>query len=332
MHSLNQQVILKVNEWLLAYDRVWFVTIVSTWGASPRPAGSLFAYNQSKNIQVGSISGGCIESDLVDVFRRSEEKVEPFTLRYGGEYGDGAKYQLPCGGKVDLVIELLDTSVHLAHFSQLEQLLIKRVRVERFLSLDSGLFGCNVAAQINPAGIAGQQDSSVDFTNNELVCFFGPEYRLLIVGVGDVSKCLIPLAQSVDFNVTLCDPRTEYIERYRADQWGIEVCVMLPDDLIRARFNDEYSAVVALAHDPRVDDLALLEALNSPVFYVGAMGSDKTTLNRKARLQQLDLSDSVTSKLHAPIGLSIHSKTPAEIAISIIAHLVKVRHEYTNDS
>ena len=132
------------------------------------------------------------------------------------------------------------------------------------------------------------------------------------------------MALALEYDVTLCDPRPNYLDNWNVS--GVETTAKLPDDVVREQFSNPYSAVIALAHDPRVDDMALMEALKTNAFYIGAMGSERTSAARRERLPELGLSDAEIGLLHAPIGFQIDSKTPAEIAIAIMAQVTAVRN------
>jgi len=147
-----------------------------------------------------------------------------------------------------------------------------------------------------------------------------------LLGAGEVSYSVANIAMTVGFSVTVCDPREAFIQGYQ--QAGVEVIRCLPDDLVKARFSDAYSAILALAHDPRVDDMALMEALKTKAFYIGAMGSARTSDDRRKRLAQLNCSESEINQLHSPIGIDIGSKRPAEIAVSIMAQVLAERHRF----
>jgi xanthine dehydrogenase accessory factor len=152
----------------------------------------------------------------------------------------------------------------------------------------------------------------------------GPRWRLLIIGAGQISNYLAQMALALDYSIVVCDPREEY-----ADTWTVAGCEFtrgMPDDVINELNLDSHSAVVAVTHDPKLDDLALIEALKSPAFYVGALGSRLNTAKRKQRLAGFDLSQAELDRLHGPVGLRIGSKTPPEIAVSILAEMTAVRH------
>ena len=151
----------------------------------------------------------------------------------------------------------------------------------------------------------------------------GPRWRLLLIGAGQVTRYLAQMAQALDYHVTVCDPRGEY-----ADGWDFKEVPInrgYPDDVVVAMNLDAHSAVVAVTHDPKLDDAALLEALKSPAFYVGALGSQKNNDARRKRLADFDLAPSEIARLRGPVGLKIGSKTPPEIAVAILAEMTAVR-------
>mgnify|MGYP000205612965 CR=1 FL=1 len=329
MQSLNFIVIETLNKWLALGDCVYLVTIVETWGASPRPPGSLFAYNRDKGFQVGSLSGGCIEDDLIGQLCGGHiDSRKPVLKYYGDSDEQRKKFELPCGGRLQLVIELILPEVSSqSHFATIQSQLADRQKVYRELSLTTGesdLCHDDILGSLN--------DSPVCLTESHFSQRLSPEYQLLIVGSGEISRYLADIIQSVEFTVTVCEPRINFITRTEECNHSYPLIHCLPDDLVFEKFNDEYSAIVALAHDPRVDDLAIIAGLESQAFYVGAMGSKLTSEKRVQRLQSLGISNVNIQKLHAPIGININSKTPPEIAISIASHLIQVRHQHVNCS
>jgi xanthine dehydrogenase accessory factor len=140
-----------------------------------------------------------------------------------------------------------------------------------------------------------------------------------------VSKYLAELAQKLDYQVTVCDPRQHLLDDFAIP--GVRLINDMPDDAVRAWADDPSSAIVALTHDPRIDDMGLMEALDTEAFYVGAMGSSRTSASRRRRLAELDVPDEALARLHAPIGLPIGSKTPPEIAIAIMAEIIAVQKQ-----
>ena len=321
MLSSQQQIITEVAAWLANGKPVWLCTILKTWGSSPRPIGAMMACTIDGEL-VGSVSGGCIEEDFVEQLRDGSLKAKfdaeqkPFVVQYGMTEAEQARLKLPCGGQLHVLLEYIEPSaVNQKVFSRLQQDLEQHHKVSRVVELDSGVI--SVTDRSN--------EIAVEITGNKLTHSLSPMYRLLLLGAGDVAKYVAEMAIALEYDVTLCDPRPNYL-----DNWvvaGVEVTSRLPDDVVRDHFSNAYSGIIALAHDPRVDDMALMEALKTNAFYIGAMGSERTSAARRERLPELGLSAAEIAVLHAPIGFQINSKTPAEIAIAIMAEVTAVRHK-----
>jgi xanthine dehydrogenase accessory factor len=186
--------------------------------------------------------------------------------------------------------------------------------VARTLDLDTAV------VSLAPARAA----EALSFDGTALTTVHGPRYRMLVIGAGQLSKYLAQIAVGLDYQVTVCDPRDEYSEAW--DIGGVTLVRAMPDDTVVDMKLDERCAVVALTHDPKLDDLALMEALKSPAFYVGALGSRANNEKRRKRLEEFDLSPAQIAKLHGPIGLYIGSRTPPEIAVSILAEITAIKN------
>ena len=311
MDSVDLQVLRTSVAWRAEGRRVVLATIVETWGSSPRPPGAMLAIRDDGQV-AGSVSGGCVEDDLIYKIRNQSLAVgRPEIAIYGVTKEEAQRFGLPWGGTLKLVLEPVSAE------SRLEELLGRVERhelVARALNMRSG------RVTLSSAG----RDDQLSFDDNVLKSVHGPRWRLLIIGAGQLSKYVAQMAQALDYQVTVCDPRAEY-----ADTWDVEGAQLdrgMPDDVVLGMSLDARSAVVAVTHDPKLDDLALIEALKSPAFYVGALGSRLNTEKRRERLQQFDLSRAELERLHGPVGLRIGSKTPPEIAVSILAEITAVRH------
>ena len=311
MDSLDRQVLEQARDWLTTGRKVWVVTVIETWGSAPRPPGALLAMRDD-GLVVGSVSGGCVEDDLIERVRTGERVDHPSLIVYGISKDEAARFGLPCGGTLRLVQEpLLDG----AWIDQILDRTAKHGLVARTLDVDSGRW------TIEPA----TRDDVFTFDGHVMRSVFGPRWRMLIIGAGQLSRVLAQMSQALDFEVTCCDPREEYYLTW--DIPGTHFTKEMPDDVALGMQLDPHSAVVAVTHDPKLDDLALLEALKSPAFYVGALGSRANTAARKERLAMFELTPQEIGRLHGPIGLDIGSKTPAEIAISILAEIIAVRND-----
>lgn len=314
MDSVDLEVLKRSAEWLAEGRRTLLVTVVKTWGSSPRPEGAMLAIRDDGHV-VGSVSGGCIEDDIIDRTRREGlTATKPETITYGVSADEARRFGLPCGGTIQLVLEpLTRESGILALLREIEEGHL----VARRLELASGF------ATLHPA----RATDGLAFDGKVLTTIHGPRYRLLVIGASQLSKYLAQIAVGLDYQVTVCDPREEYTETW--DVPGVTLVRTMPDDTVLAMKLDERCAVVALTHDPKLDDLALMEALKSKAFYVGALGSRANNAKRRERLKEFDLTDEAIAGLHGPIGLYIGSRTPPEIAISILAEITAAKNGVT---
>ncbi len=310
MDSLDMEVLTRSRDWLADGHGVMLATVVRTWGSSPRPPGALLALRDDGHA-AGSVSGGCIEDDLIRRLADEGMPAAPMQVSYGLDAEQARRFGLPCGGTMELVLEPL------AEATTLDALLARigaGELVARTLTMADGTSRLSAA----------HPEQGVSFDGRTLVSVFGPRYRLLIIGAGQLSAVLARMALALDFAVTVCDPREEWAEEWRVP--GTTLSRQMPDDLVIALRPDARMAVVALTHDPKLDDLALMEALRTPAFYVAALGSRKNNATRRERLREFDLSETQVAALRGPAGLYVGSRTPAEIAVSIAAELVAVKN------
>ena len=331
-------VLARLKEWLGAGQGAWLCTVVKTWGSSPRPVGSLLCCN-SKGELAGSLSGGCVEEDLLE--RLQEGKLaasKPELLVYGATQEEVEKFQLPCGGQLHIVIEPFsfddksaagaaggkegESDSRLEKLTQAVARLEARQCVERRLDLASGDFSVTDVDRFRHLQFDGDLDD-LDTAGKQLTQVYGPRFQLFLIGAGHVSQCLAQMALMLDYHVIVCDPREEMIEQWPVP--GVQLVNMMPDDAVKAHATDQATAIVALTHDPRIDDMGLMEALKTDAWFVGAMGSTRTSAKRRERLQMLDLTATEIDRLQGPVGLPIGSKTPAEIAVAILAQLTSLR-------
>ena len=311
MDSVDIEVLRTAEGWRKAGRKVALGTIVKTWGSAPRPVGAMVAVRDDGQV-VGSVSGGCVEDDLIDKVKTklaAWKKPELFT--YGVTNEEATRWGLPCGGTLQLVMEPLTERSGVA--ALLEKISSQQL-VKRHLDMESG------SAKLEP----GRWQDVLEFDGRVLSTVHGPRWRLVLIGAGQLTHYLAEMAKMLDYHVTVIDPRSEY-----ADGWDVAGVALerdMPDDVI-ARMNlDGHSAVVALTHDPKLDDLALMEALKSAAFYVGAIGSKKNNDARRERLKEFDVSADEIARLRGPVGLYIGSKTPPEIAVAIMAEMTAVRY------
>lgn len=311
MDSIDLEVLKTSAAWIAAGRRCELITVIKTWGSSPRPIGATLAICEDGTV-VGSVSGGCIEDDLIARVRsQGISRTTPEIVSYGISADEAHRFGLPCGGTIELSIEPL--SAH-SRIAELLERLERHELVQRRLDLHSG----DVQLSAAPPG------AQMQVSERAMVTLHGPRWRLLIIGAGQLSRFLAQIALAMDYHVIVCDPREEYRAGWHVD--GVQLVHDMPDDVVLAMQLDHRSAVVALTHDPKLDDLALMEALKSNAFYVGAIGSRVNNSKRRERLLQFDLTPAQLARLHGPIGLYIGSKTPSEIAISILAEMTAIKN------
>jgi len=311
MLGADQEILIQAADWLDAGETVYLVTVIRTWGSSPRPPGSLLAVRERDGAFAGSVSGGCVEDDLCARLAAHGHGMSlPALDHYGITPEQTHRFGLPCGGRLDLVVERLGSSVPLRTIlSKLD----RRENTVRRLCLETG------EVSLHPA--TGEPE--FQFDGRDIKKLFGPRWRLLLIGAGQLSRFVAEIGIALDFDVVVCDPRDEYGRQWALPE--IKLDSRMPDDVVREMAADRRTAVLALTHDPRIDDLALMAALESPAFYVGALGSRGNSQKRRARLSSLGTTQSQLARLHAPIGLPIGSRTPAEIAVAILAEITAVR-------
>ncbi|OOV95475.1 MULTISPECIES: XdhC family protein [unclassified Pseudomonas] len=313
MDSVDLNVLRSVLDWRRAGHAVVLYSVVQTWGSAPRPPGAMLAL-RGDGVVIGSVSGGCIEDDLIARLQDGRLPAEGPPVQwitYGVSRDEAARFGLPCGGTLRLAEERVGDPAWVAE-------LLRRCEaheiVARVLDLKTGAVELEVASKSDVLSCDGQT----------LRAIYGPRWRLLLIGAGQLSRYVAQIARLLDFEVLVCDPRKEFVHGWE-DQQGRFVGGM-PDDAVLTIETDERTAIVALTHDPRLDDMALLTALNSPAFYVGALGSRINSQKRRDNLAQLGLSADAIERLHGPIGLHIGSHTPAEIALSLMSEIVAIKN------
>ena len=326
MENLDVMVLRTLRDWRLAGQRALLATVVRTWGSSPRPVGSIMALREDGTV-VGSVSGGCIEDDLIYQYTQAYAAGQtegaavqgkaipsgpPAFIKYGVSADEAHRFGLPCGGTLELLLEFDPSAADLA---TLVSALEAGQLMQRQVSLKDGCVSQSLSAA----------PSELSVTATELVNTFGPEYRMLLIGAGQLTEYLATMALFSGFAVTVCDPREEY-----RSAWSVAGAVVksdMPDDVVNAFKPDRRSCVIALTHDPKLDDLALLEALNTEAFYIGAIGSRRNNEARHQRMaEHFELSESTLARLRGPIGIYIGSKTPSEIAVSVMAEVLAVKN------
>jgi xanthine dehydrogenase accessory factor len=316
MENLDVTVLRALRDWRAAGKRALLATVVRTWGSSPRPTGSIMAMCEDGSV-TGSVSGGCIEDDLIYRFTRQDgiPSGPPAFVKYGVTADEAHRFGLPCGGTLELLLEYDPDAKLLA---QLVTALEAGQLMRRVTRLADGSVTLEEART--------PQELQIDDT--QLANTFGPEYRMLLIGAGQLTEYLATMALFCGFSVTVCDPREEYRGGWSVA--GAKVLADMPDDVVTAFKPDRRTCVVALTHDPKLDDLALLEAMKTEAFYVGAIGSRRNNAARHERMQEhFGVTEAELKRLRGPIGIYVGSKTPPEIAVSIMAEIIAVKNGVT---
>ncbi|MDH1477201.1 XdhC family protein [Comamonas thiooxydans] len=317
MDNIDVLVLKALRDWRSAGQHALLATVVRTWGSSPRPVGSMMALREDGRA-IGSVSGGCIEDDLIARHTKALNQNlgipdgPPQLVRYGVSADEAHRFGLPCGGTLELLLEFNPDA---ASLQQLVAKLEAGSLVKRSVDCSSGEVSLQTA----------EHPDVLEFDGQQLVNHLGPGYRMLLIGAGALAEYLATMALFNGFTVTVCDPREEYMGSWSVAQ--VNTVTDMPDDAVTAFKPDARSCIVALTHDPKLDDLALLEALHSPAFYVGAIGSRRNNHARRERMMEhFGETEASLAKLRGPIGLYIGSKTPAEIAVSVMAEILAVKN------
>lgn len=317
LFSPDWEILQTAIHWLHQEFKPVLVTVARTWGSSPRPVGSLMLMRDD-GVICGSVSGGCVEEDLVQRYKSGQiGTVFPSLIDYGIDRQEATRLGLPCGGRLELLIEQLDS------LSQLQILLDKienRELVARRVCLTTG------EVSLHPVSA----DDDFYYSDTLLSKTFGPRWQILLIGAGHLSEYVAQIALMMNYRVIVCDPREN-----ESDNSALQNCELvhcMPDDAVKAYADHKRCVVVALTHDPRLDDMALIDALSSPAFYVGAIGSKRNSDKRRERLTTMGVNAQQLQRLHAPVGLPIGSHSPPDIAVSIMAEITLLRHQVKQGS
>lgn len=308
----DKEIIKKAIDLLKDNQYITLCTVVKTWGSSPRPVGSIMIISQAGKLY-GSVSGGCIEDDLLNKYHNNYFNDSSLNILTYDASTENAHVKIPCGSQLKIVSEKIS---HAKDFISINNSLIKGLRVTRTLNLNN--LDSSIDASLS-------NSDSLSYTQEKLIRTFGPTWQILVIGANHITPYINQLANMLGYKIIICDPRKNYRENY-TEEYGNEIIALMPDDAVTLYSNDFYNIVLSLSHDPKLDDMALMTALELNIFYVGAIGSKKSQEDRRKRLKQLGLSHASINKLHGPVGLNINSQTPAEIAVSIFADLTRLKN------
>ncbi len=318
----------KADTWLQENRKVALATVIETWGSSPRPVGSHLVVSEEGDF-LGSVSGGCVESAVIDSAMKVIRTGEPRTLEFTVADERAWEVGLSCGGSIRLLVELLSpTAVDSRRTAESQ-----RPHSTAFITrLNDGVW-----TQLTPAGFKGDLSlnpgqkseaatllesnrSGISTDQSLFIKTCTPPPRLILVGAVHIAQVLAPMADTAGFEVTLVDPRRGFATETRFPDTDLQL--EWPDKALPKLLPDSMTAIVTLSHDPKIDDPALKAALDSNAFYIGALGSQRTHSKRIDRLTEAGLT-SALHRIHAPVGLDLGGRSPAEIAVSIIAEMIR---------
>ncbi len=329
MSAADPAILANALAWLAAGRKIALATVIETWGSSPQPVGSKLLADADGNF-LGSVSGGCVEAAVVAEAIEAIAQGKPRVLAYGVEDKTAWGVGLACGGRIRVLVAPIETDRGV--LSDVLSDLAARRKVALLTKISTGAQSIvhapeeadgDLAASI-AAGFRSDKSKLVATPSGEtFIDIFNPPLRLIIVGAVHIAQSLEPLAEGLGYQVTIIDPREAFAADARFD--GATLLREWPDEAMPRLGVDAGTALVALSHDPRLDDPALLHALRNDALYVGGLGSKKTHAARVERLLAEGLSPDDLARIHAPIGLDIGAQGPAEIALSIIAEIVKVK-------
>jgi xanthine dehydrogenase accessory factor len=321
----------QATDWAKAGKGVALATVIGTWGSSPRPVGSQLAID-SDGAFVGSVSGGCIEGAVIGEALQTIKDGKVRTLDFGVSDEQAWEVGLACGGNIKIFVE-----------KAADPTTMKRLQTERPIAqvtdLKTGAYSIVTPGEmtgsltLSDAVIARARDTirddvSCTVKNDDdseyFIRVFNTPLRMIVVGAVHISQALVPMAQLAGYACTVVDPRGAFATKERFP--GVTLSEDWTDDALTALKPDARTAIVTLTHDPKLDDPALEVALKSNAFYIGALGSSRTHAKRVARLKEAGLTDAQIARIGSPVGLDIGAKSPAEIAISILAEVVAAKH------
>ena len=335
-HGNDEDVLDRALTWIDEGRRVALATVVETWGSSPRPRGSQLVVRDD-GLFFGSVSGGCVEGRVVEAAQAAMQDRKHQLLEFGVSNEEAWEVGLACGGTVRIYVEPVASGEAAGPIGRAQLEVSQKARHDkRALVMITPLDGGAVRTwqqgepPLEPAladaaarALATDDAQAVDTAAGAktFVQAFNPQRRLVIVGAVHIAEPLARMGALLGYEIVMIDPREGFA---RPERWpGLTVRAEWPDEVLATLAVDHRTAIVALTHDPKIDDPALVSALRSDAFYIGALGSKKTHAARTERLAEQGFTPEQIARIHAPIGLRIGGRSPAEIAVSIVAQLTE---------
>ncbi|MDI3334963.1 XdhC family protein [Defluviimonas aestuarii] len=305
-------------DWHRAGQGAVLATVIETWGSAPRPVGSQLAVSGAGEM-MGSVSGGCVEGAVVEEAGAALADGKSRVLTFGVSDDDAFAVGLACGGQIRVLVEPVGSVLPEEMLSDIVMARAGRLPVAYVVHLDGS------ARRLEPreGGFAERfRSDKSGVEGDEFVHIHNPPLRMIVVGAVHIAQALLPMARACGYDPVLIDPREAFGSDARFP--GEVISHDWPDEAMAAVGLDQRTAVVTLTHDPKLDDPAIVAALRSDVFYLGCLGSTRTHAKRVARLEEAGFSATEIARIHAPVGADIGAKSPAEIAVSIMAEITQV--------
>ncbi len=306
--------------WLAAGKAVALATVIETWGSAPRPVGSQLVISGEAEI-MGSVSGGCVEGAVVEEALEALASGDCAVLEYGIADEDAFAVGLACGGNIRILVEPIG-------LGKGPDVALLEALAQRRAARDAVAYSVHLRSW--ERALLGPKDALIGdrFTSDKsglaghwFIGIHNPPLRMVIVGAVHIAQPLAQMARLCGFDITLNDPREAFASELRFPEETL--LLDWPDEALAGLGLDARTAVITLSHDPKIDDPAIIEALKAPVFYLGCLGSSRTHAKRVARLEAAGVSAENIARIHAPVGADIGAKTPAEIAVSIMAQITE---------
>jgi xanthine dehydrogenase accessory factor len=306
-------------DWHRAGRKTALATVVETWGSAPRAVGSLLVIDGDGAME-GSVSGGCVEGAVIVEALEALEDGTPRLLDFGVSDDEAFAVGLACGGRIRVLIEPIGPVMPIAILEDIVAAQDAKTPIAYVVDLDGDQRRTAPATEF--LARFRSDKSGVEDDGRTFVAVHNPPLRMIIVGAVHIAQHLVPMAHACGYVPFIVDPRGAFGSQARfpgeviVDDW--------PDEALSALKPDARTAIVTLTHDPKLDDPAIMAVLGTQAFYLGCLGSTRTHAKRVARLTDAGFIQADLDRIHAPVGLNIGSKTPAEIAVSIMAQITDV--------
>ena len=312
--SDDRAILLEAKRWRDSGEAFALALVIATWGSSPREAGSLMAIRGDGSV-LGSVSGGCVEGEVITSALNLIKSGGAERFDFGVADETAWSVGLSCGGEISVWV-IADALIEARLLEQIGEAIGNNSRI---------VIGCDLEQKTLTIENTDFEPNSLSLDGRYFYLDVAAPPRLYIIGGGHISQYLAPMAKLCGFAPIVIEPRENFANKERFSD--IEVLPSWPQDALKDAALNEDCALVALTHDPKIDDEALAISLEYPLFYIAALGSSRSHAKRQERLTERGLSAEKIARIHGPAGLAIGAVTPAEIAASILAEMIAARRK-----